>query len=105
MRPASCSGSSEWIRPLPAVPVTHTPRDHVCDCLETAMRMIGKAAYVIAGIIAGETVQHQVGIETALQILRQHTGQAHTVAIGCRHACYLTLDSALAPYMLRRQRG
>ena len=99
MRPSSCSGSSEWITPRPAVihctppfeqqafvagavAMAHAPGDHVGDRLEAAVRMVRKAADVVLRIVGAERVEHQERIEPSLQRLRQHARQLDAGAVG-----------------------
>ena len=101
MRPASCSGISLWMTPRPAVihctppprdqalvagriAVAHAPVEHVAHGFEAAVRMVGEAADVVARVVGTEGVEHQEGVEPALQVLREHAGEldAGTVAGG-----------------------
>ena len=51
-----------------AVAVAHPPRQHISYCLKAAMWMVGETRDVIVRVIAAERVQHQKGIEAALQL-------------------------------------
>ena len=113
MRPASCSGISEWMMPRPAVihctlpgleqadvadavAMAHAALEHDRHGLEAAVRMVGKAADVVGRGIAAEGVEHQERVEPALQRLRQDAGQADAVAVGGRLAADGALDAARA---------
>ena len=45
------------------------------------MRVIGKAADVVARGVAAEGVEHQEGVEPALQVLRQHAHELDARAV------------------------
>ena len=45
------------------------------------MRMARKAADVVAGVVAAEGIEHQVGVETLLQRLVQHARELDAVAV------------------------
>jgi hypothetical protein len=67
-----------------AVTVPHPSGNHVGDRFEAAMRMIGKAAEIVLRMLVAEGIEHQEGIQPALQIRRQHPGQANARAVGGR---------------------
>jgi hypothetical protein len=50
-----------------AVAVAHAAGEHVGDGLEAAVRVVGEAADVVAGLVGAEGVEHQEGVEPALQ--------------------------------------
>src|SRR5690606_12691747 len=71
-----------------AVAVTHASRNHVGDGLKPAMRVVGKAGDIVVGVVAAERVQHQEGIQPALQRLTEYAGEPYPCAIGGRHAAH-----------------
>ena len=77
-----------------AVAVAHAPVEHDRHGLEAAVRVVGKAADVVARGIAAEGVEHQERIEAALQRLRQHARQLDAGAVGGRLAADDALDAA-----------
>ena len=76
------------------VAVAHAPGDHVGHCLEAPVRMVGEAGDVVVGRVAAEGVEHQEGIESVLQGLRQHTRQLDAGAVGRGVADDQLLDRA-----------
>jgi hypothetical protein len=87
------------------VAVAHAPGDHVGDGLEAAVRMIGKAADVVVGVVGAEGVEHQEGVEPALQRLGQHASELDTRAVGGRHARHQALDLAGSRHALGANGG
>src|SRR5690606_34217698 len=69
-----------------AVTVQHAPGDHVGDGLEAAVRVVGKAGDVVVGLVATEGVEHQEGVEPALQRLAEHAGELDAGAVRGRLA-------------------
>jgi hypothetical protein len=63
------------------VAVPQAAGDHVGHGLEAAVRMVWKAADVVARVVGAEGVEHQIRVEPALQVLRQHAGQLDARAI------------------------
>ncbi len=66
------------------VAVPHAAVEHVGHGLEAAVRMVGEAGDVVAGVVGAEGIEHQERVEPALQVLREHAGEldAGTVARG-----------------------
>ena len=76
------------------VSVAHAAGEHVGHGLEAAMRMVWEAGDVVVRIVAAECVQHQEGIEAALQLAGQHAGQRHARAVRGSDALNDALDIA-----------
>ena len=76
-----------------AVAVPHAAGDHVGDGFEAAVRMVRKAADVVAGVVAAEGVEHQVGVEPLLQGLLQHARELDAVAVAGRDAGHDLVDA------------
>ena len=77
-----------------AVAMAHAALEHDRHGLEAAVRMVGKAADVVARGVAAEGVEHQERIEPLLQRLRQHARQLDAVAVGGGLAADDALDGA-----------
>jgi hypothetical protein len=77
-----------------AVAMPHAAGDHVGDGLEAAVRVLGKAADVVVGVVGAEGIEHQERVETALQRLRQYAHELDAGAIGGRGARDDALDVA-----------
>ena len=77
-----------------AVAVAHAALQHVGDGLEAAVRVAGKAADVVAGVVGAKGVEHQERVEPALQVLRQHARQAHAGAVAGGLALDQPFDAA-----------
>ena len=85
-----------------AVAVAHAPLEHDRHRLEAAVRMIGKAADVVARRIAAERIEHQERIEPLLQGLRQHADELDAVAVRGGLAAHDALHRARAESGLER---
>src|SRR5690606_36098300 len=77
-----------------AVTVQHAPGDHVGDGLEAAVRVVGKAGDEVVGLVGTEGVEHQEGVEPALQRLAEHAGELDAGAVRGRLAIDQALDVA-----------
>ena len=47
------------------VAMAHAAGDHVCDCLEAAMRMVWEATDIVLRVVGAERVEHEKRIEPA----------------------------------------
>ncbi len=74
--------------------MAHAALEHDRDGLEAAVRVVGKAADVVARGVAAEGVEHQEGIEPLLQRLGQDARQLDAVAVGSGLAANDALDAA-----------
>mmetsp|Transcript_5844 Transcript_5844/g.22885 ORF Transcript_5844/g.22885 Transcript_5844/m.22885 type:complete len:339 (+) Transcript_5844:3134-4150(+) len=83
------------------VAVAHAAVQHVGDGLETAVRVVGEAGDVVVRVVRAEVVEHQEGVEAALQVLRQHPVQLDAGTVAGR----LTGDEALDLTRLVQQGG
>ena len=63
------------------IAVAHAPGDHVGHGLEAAVRVVGKAADVVARVVGAEGVEHQERVEPVLQVVGQHAGQLDAGAV------------------------
>src|SRR6185437_1458712 len=79
-----------------AVVVAHAAFLHDRHRLETAVRVIRKAADVVDRLVAAEGVEHQEGVEALLQALREDPSELDAVAVGRRLATDEALDAARA---------
>src|SRR5689334_25230511 len=103
MRPASCSGISEWMMPRPAVihlraaardearvaatvAVTHEPREHHGHRFEAAVRVIGKAGDVRARIVGMKAIEHHERVEIDERGLPDDPRETHAGPVGRGHA-------------------
>ena len=77
-----------------AVAVAHAALEHDRHGLEAAVRMVGKAADVVARRVAAEGVEHQERVEALLQRLGQDARQLDAVAVGGGLAADDALDGA-----------
>ena len=76
------------------ITVPHTAFEHIGDGLEPPVRMVGEAADIVAGLLGAEGIEHQEGVEPALQILRQHASQLDPGAIAGGEAGDQAFDQA-----------
>ncbi len=64
-----------------AVLVAHATAQHVAHGFKAAVRMAGEPGAVVVGVIAAEGVQHEEGVQPALQVLREHPCEFDTRAV------------------------
>jgi len=64
------------------VTVAHAAIEHVGDRFKAAMRVIGEAGNVIAGLVRAKGIEHQKRVKIGQLRGAQHTHQAHTGTVG-----------------------
>ena len=63
------------------IPVAHAPGFHISDGFETTVRVLWKTPDVIGGIVRVDLINHQVGVEYAVQTMARKTMYFYPITI------------------------
>jgi len=77
------------------VAVAHAPVEHVGHGFKPAVRVVGKAADVVVGVLGTKFVQHQKWVKVGQRAAADHPGQLDPGPVRSRQAAHAAGDARL----------